>query len=152
MKLYICINKASLPGYMHIDPKPKDENVAAFAGSMEDIGKLAGKSECTEILAPHILDYIPFSVIGSVLGVFSSLLRHEGKLILGGNEASELARISFMNMVDPAELNNMLYGGDFRKNGIYSIDTIRASLEKLGLVTDKIKLDSGRFTIESHRP
>jgi len=150
MKLYICINKTSLPGYTHIDPIPKD-NIPAFQGSIQDLNQIAGKGECEEILAPELLDYLSPGQLDQSLSELASLLHHEGKLIIGGTEFYELCRGVFIGQVTSDQVNNLLFNSQIRKNGIYSVEEIKEKLVNLELKIQSIKINNGTFIIEAFR-
>lgn len=151
MKLYLCINKQPINGYTHIDPMPKGD-VPAFTDSIDKITEVCDRAECEELLAPDMLDYISHSQIDNVLDIMVSLLRHNGVIILGGNDAHELCRLVFLGAIDSEVINNSLYGGDFRKNGLHDISSIKKRLTDKGLEILNIKLDSGKFLIKAKRP
>lgn len=151
MKLYICINKTPISGYTHIDPKPKG-NVPAFTGSLDKIQEICKPAECEEILAPDMLDYISIGQLDDVLTIFNSLLRHGGKLVLGGNNLDEFSRMSFLNLLDVEVVNSELYGNQFRKAGLYSTQTIKERLINMGLEIEEVSLDTYKFIIKSKRP
>lgn len=151
MKLYICINKQPIKGYTHIDPVPKDD-VPAFSGTLESIKDICSQAECEEILAPDMADYINFSQIDNVLDMLCSLLRHNGVIILGGNDSYELSRLVFLDALECEHINNILYGGNFRKNGLFSVDFIEQKLKERGLEILNIKMDAGKFIIKAKRP
>lgn len=151
MKLYICINQEPMQGYLHIDPMPKGD-VPAFTGTLDQIAQVCDKAECEEIIASEMLDYINIKQIDDVIKTFASLLRHDGEMVLGGNDIEELSRMSFLSLLKLEDVNNILYGDKFRKAGLYSADFIRTKLEEHGLEILNITLNTYKFTIRCKRP
>lgn len=113
-------------------------------------------NECTEIIADHILDYIPVSKCHAVLSHYISKLRHGGKIILGGVDLVEANKIAFTGVFDPIAFNELLFGKqqyawDF-KRGIYSVSLITEYLQSQGLKVTKKRLTPTQFVIEAIRP
>ena len=151
MKLYIAINKTPIQGYLHIDPSPKGD-VPAFKGNLNDLSKIVEDGECTEILAPEILNLIFDSTFDQIVEKLCSLLRHKGKLIIGGIELHELSRLVFLGAIEPQQYNQILFAGSFRMNGIYTLEKIKNKLQSLNMTIEKVEIDGFNMLIEAIRP
>ena len=84
MKLHLSVNQSPLNGYLNLDTKPiKPDKQPTFTGTFTDLYDMIEQSECTEILADNILDYIISKDVYSTLEYWVKLLRHGGTLIIG---------------------------------------------------------------------
>ncbi len=134
MKLQLSVNKAPLNGYMNLDRSPVDpDSQPAFTGTFLNLSALIEESECTEILADDLLDYIPADEIMASLEYWVKLLRHGGKLIVGGTDLYEVSKAVSNQTLNIKEANEVLHGSGVERINQLSIVDLLELLKSLGL-------------------
>lgn len=148
MKIRLGIHEANLDGYINLDPVPLEG--PAFVGSIIDLSGICSESECLELLAPSVLDYIPGPLIDQALEHWVKLLRKSGKIILGGTDYLEVARNTpFLGTVS---FNELVYGNPIKKQGMFSLSEVVDKLKSLGLKIMSQKLQNNKFVVSAVRP
>ncbi len=87
------------------------------------------EGECVEILAPNILNLVPFSSLNDVILKIVSKLRTGGALTIGGTDSEMLARAIINHTINVESLNSHVYNSE----AITDIATTKAFLTSLGL-------------------
>jgi|APSaa5957512622_1039677.scaffolds.fasta_scaffold185367_2 hypothetical protein len=134
MKIYLSIDGTEKKGY--------------FTATSADLTGVCEDAEATEILAPHILDFISFAQMGEFIQYLCSKLRHKGKLIVGGTEPNEVCKAFVLKSLNVQQLNEILYSG---QQGVYPLSDISAILESNGLIINRKKIEGVKFVIEAAR-
>ncbi len=126
-------------------------------GDFEWVGHISGitiaeDSECSEIYAPGILDYIHHSKLEFALRMIVAKLRHGGKLTIGGTDIMEAAKENFRIECNIIEANRVAFGQeDDPKTGQYSLLFISSLLSQYGLKIITKKLHQHTFLVEAVR-
>lgn len=151
-KLYLGLNVSPLSGYTTVDPVGGDGKIAL---DFRNLDQVAHPSECDEILADKILDYIHGSELYGVVEHWVSKLAHGGKIILGGRDVVSVAKLIVTGALNNADSNKMLYGLERSawgvSYGMYECSEIVGILSELGLVIDKKRINGVEFIVEAHR-
>lgn len=134
MKLQLSVNKSPLNGYLNLDPAPVDsDSQPAYTGTFKDLSALVEISECTEILADEVLDYISTKDTFVVVEYWSKLLRHGGKLIIGGTDLYEVSKAVVNQTLNIREANEILHGIGVERINQMSILDLCEILKSVGL-------------------
>lgn len=156
MKLKLSVGDIPFSGYLNIDPIPQatPANGDLLVGDPR-ILNMVETSECTEILAPDILDYIHISQLIPFIQLLVSKLRHGGRLIIGGTDLHTLSRCYMIGEIKTEDLVNKLYGDQFgawkNKCGAYPMHEIVAILKELGLQIVRKNLTNDKMFVEGVR-
>jgi SAM-dependent methyltransferase len=150
MKIKLVVHDLPDKEYITIDPAPMDG--PAFTGDVLTLEGVCDKADCTVLLADEFLDYIPAPALEKAIQSWCELLRHGGRIILGGTNLNDLARKWLSRSIDVGALNQAIYGNPVRKAGLHSLEQVEKVLVGNGIkITRKTILD-GRFVIEGVRP
>jgi hypothetical protein len=158
MKIRLAVNEKPLVGYVNVDPAPQ-EVLQGQTVEIRDIKDLTGvcePSECTEIRAEDVLDYIPFEQLGGVLTGWTYALRHGGKLVIGGTDAMSVSRAYLSGDVNTKQYNELIHGAGYHpwamKSGQVNMSELSEILERLGLQVIKKRFNGFKMTVEAVRP
>ncbi len=152
MKLHLSVNKSSMNGYLNLDPAPIDPNSQpAFTGSFTNLSALVEDSECTEILADDILDYIVAKNIHPSLEYWTKLLRHGGKLIVGGTDLYEVAKAIVNQSLKIREANELIHGTSIQHISQISMLDLCELIKSLGLNIIVKRTNGFKMVIEAVR-
>lgn len=150
MKLKLTVNDVPDNDYITLDPCPLDG--LAYTGSMINLGDICDKAEATEVLASTMLDYIPAETLERAISAWCELLRHGGKIILGGTNANQLSRLWLSGYIDATEYNRYIYGaGPVRHAAIYSVADIEKHLVANGIRITRRHISDMVFIVEGIR-
>ena len=152
MKVRIGYKQPVIKGFIHIDPKPAEENVPAYNGLLEDLNLdgIVDNNECTEIIAGELINFIPVEKVFTVLTHVCMKLRHGGRIIVGGVDARMLALGMFNGGVDPKEFNNILYAEGHKS--VLPMNDMAALLSKIGLIVTSREMNGVSYLISAERP
>lgn len=146
MRIHISIEPTEFSDYINISPL-NGQN--PFIIPSED-------SECTEILAPEILDFIPVEQFNTVMTGYMQKLRHGGRLILGGTDLMETLKSYITGMIDSIQVNHILYGNNKHawslKRASYSLHEVADYFDQLGYKILKKRIATPQMLIEVQRP
>jgi hypothetical protein len=120
-------------------------------GFRKNIDNVADSGECTEILGPNILDYIPKAEHADVIEHLISKLRHGGKIIIGGMDIISLAVNTFNKTISTSDANLLIYGQDDEppKVALTCLEDVREIMLRTIKVTKQVP--GVNFTIEGQR-
>lgn len=144
MKYNVTINEENLNGYVNLTPI---HGVDLFNPPIEP-------GIATEIIL-NILDFIPATLLHSVLKQYINKLRHGGKIIIQGTSAS----IVFKNFINDnsslKDLNIKIYGEgkhpwDIHR-GIFDIDLIKQIFQVEKLKIEQQSIVGDQFVISGVR-
>jgi len=148
VKAFITISEPAIEGYTYISP--------LLGHYLNDISNLVENNECTEILAPSIINYLPFNQLQQTISNWVSKLRHGGKIIIGGYDMYEIAKRIVRGEIETDLANVLLYGQqinvwDVQRSQITLTDLVDL-MTHLGLKVIKKKLDGVEMIVEAVRP
>lgn len=148
MKVFITISEPSIEGYTYISP--------LLGHYLNDISNIVETHECTEILAPSIINYLPLNQLQQAITNWVSKLRHGGKIILGGYDIYEVAKRIVRGEIETDLANVLLYG---QQTGVWDVQRCQITLTDLvdlmthlGLKVTKKRLDGVDMIVEAVRP
>lgn len=145
MKINITIVPNKLSGYTNISPLQGDD---IFNLNLEN-------NCCTEIIADNILDYIPLNKLQETLTHYTSKLRLNGTLIVGGIESKELIKQYNNGAISMPDFNRLVYGEQNHpwtfKRYLASLNQICHILSSLGLKVTKKRIENLNFIVEAKR-
>lgn len=148
MKAFITTNEPEIGGYLYISPL-KGHNYNNLTNVIDD-------NECSEILAPNAINYIPFNQLQKTVEHWITRLSHGGKLIIGGFDLYEVAKRIVRAELHTDMANFILYGPS---NSVWDVQRSQINLADLcdllkqnGLQITKKKLDGITMIVEAVRP
>lgn len=145
MKLYITNSPDELHGYLVYSPIRGND-----IRKLDD--DLVGDSECTEILAPNIIDFIPLNSLYLTIQNYIKKLRKKGEIILGGTDVYMLARDIAAKTRHPTEVNQYIFGGpnswEF-KSCLVGVTDLVGLLEGFGLKITHKSLDGLNYLVKA---
>lgn len=148
MKVLITINEDNIEGYLKISPM--------LGHYLNDISNLVEDNECLEILAPTIINYLPFNQLQQIITGWVSKLRHGGKIVLGGTDLYEISKRVTRGEIDTDLANVLIYG---QQTGVWDVKRSQLNLKDvsdllshLGLKIITKKLDGIDMVVEAIRP
>lgn len=152
MKIYLGINITPIAGYTNCDACGGPDKVMVSPSNLDTVCE---KAQCTELLAPNVLDYIHGSALISTIKNWTSKLRHGGKLIVGGTDVVTLSKKIWTGHTSTIDANKLLYGTGENvwaiKQGCYSCYDISHILREEGLNIIKQKISGIRYIVEAER-
>ena len=152
MKLHISVGKAPLNGYLNLDTAPiNPEEQPAFTGSLLDLTVMVEESECKEILADDILDYVTAENTYATLEYFIKLLRHGGCLIVGGTDLYEVSKAVTNQTLNIREANEILHGINADRVNQMSIIDLCEILKSLGLKIMSQRINGFKMVVTAVR-
>lgn len=154
MKIHLSISSNAISNYLNLSPIKPDLSLGQNWVCWSEFGNLSQfceAGEAWEILAPDIIDYLKISDIAPLIEYWSKLLRHGGKIILGGTDLSQLSRETYLGNVSVLDYNNMVYGNVARKSSINHMIGIVELLKSFGLKINKQRINSVSFIVEAER-
>ena len=123
---------------------------------LNDISNLVEDNECLEILAPTIINYLPFNQLQQIITGWVSKLRHGGKIVLGGTDLYEISKRVTRGEIDTDLANVLIYG---QQTGVWDVKRSQLNLKDvsdllshLGLKIITKKLDGIDMVVEAIRP
>lgn len=152
MKLQLSVNKAPLNGYLNLDPSPVDPDVQpAYTGNFGDLSVIVEISECTEILADEVLDFVSAEDTYPSLEYWSKLLRHGGSLIVGGTDLYEVSKAVVNQTLNIREANEVLHGVGVARINQMSIVDLCEILKSLGLIIISKRINGFKMVVTAER-
>lgn len=152
MKLHIGVNLIPLNGYTNIDPIPGEGKVV---GDFHSLDAFCQDSECLEILAPDLLDYVHGSDILNVVDNYVKKLRHGGRIIIGGTDFVEVAKKVATGEMHVHEANVAIFGKSKlaweSKQGCYSVADLVGLLTEKGLLLEVKRVNGTSFIVSAYR-
>lgn len=158
MKVKLSVGEVPYSGYLNIDPYPileqgKEHNI--IPGDIKNIDNHVENAQATEILADKVLNYVNHSEMVPVLQHYVSKLRHNGKLIVGGTDATEAAKSYLSGRLDTVAFNDLVFGSSQnawgQKSGLMTLIELAQILEDLGLNITKKRIDETSMFVKGVR-
>ena len=155
-------------GYLNIDPISEEggEKVGAryhqdsFDGSVKadvrDLDDLVMDSECTELIAEDVLDYLVLEEAKSAIGHWVTKLRHGGKIIISGTASYEVCKQFVQRTIDADTFNGLIHGEfnhpwDVKMSHMSTTD-LQNELESHGIKILKKRVNGFSMVLEGERP
>jgi hypothetical protein len=117
LKLQITIDEKPMSGYNYITPI-NGQDLSNLDNNVLD-------NECTEIFAPRILDYIPLEKTQTIIERWVKKMRHGGKIVLGGTDIYEVAKLIMTGTIDSKQTNIIIFGN---QSGVWGVKRAAISL------------------------
>lgn len=148
-------NGSPLSGYTNIDPHSYDKD-GVINADVTDLNDIVGDSEAVEILATNVIDYLPKEIASKAIGHWVSKLRHKGKIVIGGHDIYEIAKIISQHGVSIEEISDVLHGQqnnpwEFKASHTTAAD-LASTLEEYGLKVLKKRVNGFKMVVEAIRP
>jgi len=169
MKINIIVGSSNYKsGYINIDPTLKrkaesvsldnanDEQSNVVKADIRNIDDIVANSECNELIAEDVLDYLELSESRKVLSHWISKLRHGGKIIVGGTDVYEVCRLFCKQAIDLNTFNSVIHGGFSElwdvKMSHSTMEDLQEFLESQGVRIIKKRIQGFKMIIEGERP
>ncbi len=169
MKVNIAIGSENYKsGYVNIDPtlQRKSETVSLENANEEqtnivkcdirNIDDIVSNSECKELVAIDVLDFLEWSESRHVLAHWISKLRHGGKITVGGTDILEVCRLFYKQAIDLKTLNSLIHGEFSQawdvKMGHSTMEDLKTFLESQGIRVTKQRIKGFKMIVEGERP
>lgn len=147
MKIYITNGEDTQKNYETVSPL-LGHNIRLLNN------ELVANSECDEILAPDIIDYIPTSSLTETLRNYVSKMRKGSVISIGGTDLFMLCTIIVRRECSVLEANQEIFGGSYShlcKNSLIGINDCSGLLEELGLKILSKTLDGVKYLVKAQR-
>ena len=152
MKVFISVGEQAMSGYTNIDPSGGENKISMDFRCLDSICEA---SQCMEICAPNITDYLHHSEIMPVINNWVSKLRHGGTIIIGGSDSYEICKGVVNGKIDTIEFNVRYYGNSnsfpFIKTGMYTRHDVESILVNMGLKIVHKRINDRCFVVEAIR-
>ena len=154
MKINISVGQDEfLTGYTNIDPISKPEGLAV---DIRNLDSVASDSECTEIIAVDVLDFLEGIEAEQVLKHWIKKLRHNGKIVIGGVDAYEVSKLLYHGRISLEDFNYLIHGQfsapwDVKMNHM-TLEYVETLMKDSGLQVTKKRIKDYSFIVEGERP
>jgi len=157
MKLHISVGKGfTKPGYLNIDPITGQGNELSVKADIRKLDEFVSDSECTEIIAENVLDYLEAGEADQALQHWVKKLRHGGKIIIGGTDAHQISKMFYYKEIDIEKFNLLTHGQFSAPWDVFmshtTIEDLLQKLESYGIKILKKRIDGFNLVIEGERP
>ena len=144
-------------GYLNIDPVAAEAGVeGSVKADVRNLDDLVMDSECVEIVAEDVLDYLVFEEAKAAIAHWVKKLRHGGKIIISGTDACEVCKQVVQKTIDINEFNHLVHGEFSQpwdvKMSHMSIESLQNELESHGIKVLKKRINGFSMVIEGERP
>jgi hypothetical protein len=155
-------------GYLNIDPISEEggELVGTryhqdnFDGSIKadvrNLDDVVMDSECVEIIAENVLDYLVFDEARSAIAHWVKKLRHGGRIVIYGTEPYEVCKQLIQRTIDIEQFNHLIHGEFTQpwdvKLSHMSMSDLQNELESHGVKILKKRVNGFSMVVEGERP
>lgn len=151
MKVFLGLDVTPVSGHITVDPIGGEGKLAL---DFRNLDQVCDNGEC-EVINAQVLNFIHGSELYDVIAHWCTKLAHGGRIILGGTDMLEVAKMVITAELGNADCNKMIYGHSnsswgFNK-GMYEANEIAGILVELGLELDKKRIDGINYVVEAHR-
>lgn len=134
-----------LNGYLNLDcavqPGENDGRIGCDPYKLDDI---IDHNELEEFVVHDTLDFLPLQARQSAITHWTTKIAHGGKLIITGNDITEIGRLVHSGKLDLAQANSIIYGIG-RKSALRPQETIQMVVNTGQFVLDNVSY-SNPFT------
>ena len=150
MKINISVGGKPKNGYVNIDP-----SVNKQWDKIKNLDHVADDSECNEIIAEDMVDFLSSDDLEKTIQHWVSKLRHSGKIVIGGTDMYEVCKHFFQKGISTKDANILIHGEqkeawDFRINQT-TIENLESILSNLGIDILKKRSSNFKMVIEGER-
>jgi len=154
MKIRITVGaNEQLSGYVNIDPISKFNDLAI---DIRDLSEVVENSECREILAEDVIDFLEKKESFTVISNWISKLRHGGKIIITSVDAHVTSGLLYKGKIELSTFNKLMHGNFTApwdvKLSHSTIEEMSSFLISQGLVINKKRQNGPHMIIEAERP
>ena len=146
-------------GYLNIDPisgSDSGDAGGAIKADIRNLDEIIMDSECVEIIAEDVLDYLVRNDAIVTLQHWVTKLRKGGKIIVGGTDSFEVSKQFCQKIIGVDEFNTIMHGGFSQpwdtKLSHTSLEDLQQQLESYGIKIIKKRVNGFRLVIEGERP
>ena len=108
---------------------------------------LVKSNDAEEIVAPFIFNSIPPNQVLQALSMLRDRLKYDGKLILGGYDVVEFAKLVLLYQIDVEKRQEII----FNCHNFFSLEEVTELVKKVGFKILSRKLDGMYFLIEGKK-
>jgi predicted SAM-dependent methyltransferase len=142
-------------GYLNIDPISGELDGGTKA-DVRNLDEVVMDSECVEIIAEGVLEYLEFESAKAAIAHWVKKLRHGGRIIISGTDYYEVCKQIMQRTVGVNEFNNLIHGGFTEpwdvKMSHMSINDLQNELKSNGIKILKKRVNGFSMVIEGERP
>ena len=158
MKVNITVGSSHhLNGYLNIDPiTGGEEGAEAVKCDIRNLDNLVLDSQCYEIIAEDVMDYLTMEDASLALSNWVQKLRHGGKIIIGGTDIYEASKQFNQGVIPIRDYNNIIHGTMDHpwevKLSHNTVANLEAGLRLHGIKILKRRINGLSMVIEGERP
>ena len=142
-------------GYLNIDPI-SGELDGGVKADVRNLDEIVMDSECVEIIAEEVLDYLELESAKAAIAHWIKKLRHGGKIIISGTDYYEVCKQAMQKTIDINQFNHLIHGGFVQpwdvKMSHMSINDLQNELNSHGIKILKRRVNGFSMVIEGERP
>ena len=158
MKVNITVGSSGhINGYLNIDPitGSDDQEGDAVKCDVRNLDGLVMDSQCHEIIAENVLDYLTVTDATAALSNWTKKLRHKGRIIVGGTDAYEASKQFSQGVISLSQYNYIVHGSMGSpwevKLSHNTVSSLESSLKFLGIKILKKRINGLNMVIEGER-
>ena len=145
MKIFLNVNQSPISGY-------KNVNLTTDTIDLNNLDNLCEPSECTDLIIHHVLEYISFSQIPTLLSKLISRLRLNGQIVIHNYDFAIMLDNYHNGLISLQDLNDILFGNDsIKKCCCISIQNVEDLILENGLSIISKEINAGKFTLIARR-
>ena len=134
----------------------RDRGGLGLKNKIKNLDHVADDSECNEIIAEDMVDFLSSDDLEKTIQHWVSKLRHSGKIVIGGTDMYEVCKHFFQKGISTKDANILIHGEqkeawDFRINQT-TIENLESILSNLGIDILKKRSSNFKMVIEGERP
>ena len=159
MKINITVGSSHFINcYLNIDPITGQDGgeAQAIKADIRNLDDLVMDSECHEIIAEDVLDFLEKEDAKIALSNWARKLRHKGKIIVGGTDIHETCKQFFHKVIPLEDFNKIIHGTLENpwevKLSHNTLLGLQEELEGLGIKILKRRINGLNMVIEGERP
>ena len=160
MRVSITVGETEFKnGYINIDPisgSDSGDAEGAIKADVRNLDDIIINSECIEIVAEDVLDYLVRVEAISTLRHWVTKLRKGGKIIIGGTDAFEVSKQFCQKIIGVDDFNAIIHGEFSQpwdtKLSHMSLEDLQQQLESYGIKIIKRRVNGFKFVVEGERP
>ena len=159
MKINITVGSSHvMNGYLNIDPITGQdiEEAQIIRADIRNLDDVAMDSECREIIAENVLDYLAKEDSKIALANWVKKLRHKGRIIVGGIDAYEVCKQFYQRVIPIEEFNIAMHGSLENpwevKLSHSTLSELENQLRSLGVEILSKRVNGLNMVIEGERP
>lgn len=132
MKVVLGCGDDIRDGYLNIDDRPINNKVTKC--DLDNLTKII-KSPVQEMIVNGIISRYSMSDLGKVVSHWVSFLAPGGIIYIKATDVQVISNEFIYGRISIEEMNARLFGDKIVNRGIYSLESIEALLNQLGMIT-----------------